>query len=415
MFIFTMSEFKNTTYLIIGGGIAGTTAAQTIRKNDEQGKIILISKEPYPLYSRILISKPEFFFQKIPFDRIWLKNLNWYKEKKIDFLCGREVVFLNSEKQMVRLDNGEQIFFEKCIIATGGRPKTWNVLGSEKKGIYQLHTLDQAKHIIQDFPSKKQAVVIGGGFVGFEICSLLSQTSVQTTLIVRRKHFWSSLFEVPVSRIVERHMQTAGVKIIYEANVQSVEGEQHVESLLLENGERIFTDAVFVGIGMDYDLDWVRQAGIQTNNGILADAFLQTNKKAIWVAGDIAEFEDVILGERGQYENWSNAQKQGQYVGQAVVEKVQEPFRFVSSCTTSGFGLQMVFMGKIQKQKDLEIFCYEQENGNRLYQFVFQKTCLVGAIILNASEEMGEIKRLIECRAKELEVKNFLNHKTRLF
>src|SRR3989338_11359779 len=134
-------------YVIVGGGIAGTTAAETIRKNDNNGTIAIISDEPHRLYSRIMLSKPNFFLEKIPFDSIWLKSESWYKDNFIQFFSGTKAVWLNTVSKIVDLNDGIQIHYGKLLLAVGGCARRWDVRGGEKKGIAYLRSLDEAKEL----------------------------------------------------------------------------------------------------------------------------------------------------------------------------------------------------------------------------------------------------------------------------
>ena len=120
-----MAEIVKIKYLIIGGGVAGTTAAETLRQNDPAGSITIVSDEPYPFYSRIMLSKPNFFLGKIPFENIFLKKENWYKEHNINFMGGVSASDLDSQKKIVSLSNGQIIEYEKLLLAIGGCARRW--------------------------------------------------------------------------------------------------------------------------------------------------------------------------------------------------------------------------------------------------------------------------------------------------
>src|SRR3990167_4648454 len=125
---------KKIDYLIIGGGIAGTTAAETIRSRDKDGSIVIVSAEPHTLYYRIILSKRGFFLGQIPEDRIWLKTKEWYGQNDISLLAGRNAVSLEPEKQIITLENGEGIKYQKLLLAIASRPNKLEDSGLEKNG-----------------------------------------------------------------------------------------------------------------------------------------------------------------------------------------------------------------------------------------------------------------------------------------
>ena len=170
-------------YLIIGGGVAGTTAAETIRQQDPEGSCAIVSDEPYRLYSRIMLSKPNFFLEKIPFDQIWLKQADWYIQNNIALMAGKKATALDTAAKTVTLDDGTALAYEKLLLATGSCVRRWDITGAEKQNIFYLRTLDDAKQIIAKVKSTKRAIVIGGGFVGFEMCDMLRLANIDVTFI----------------------------------------------------------------------------------------------------------------------------------------------------------------------------------------------------------------------------------------
>ena len=172
-----------THYLIIGGGVAGTTAAETIRSRDKEAGIAIVSDEPYRFYSRIMLSKPNFFLEKIPFDQVWLKKESWYADNNVAFISGKKAVRLDPQKKAVTLDDGAEVSYEKLLVAVGGAARKYDVPGSEKRNIFYVRTLDDAKAIIETVKHAKHAVTIGGGFVSFEMCEMLRMAGIAVTLI----------------------------------------------------------------------------------------------------------------------------------------------------------------------------------------------------------------------------------------
>src|ERR1035437_4619713 len=147
-------------YLIIGGGAAGTAAAETIRQNDKVGTVAIISDEPYPLYSRVMLSKPNFFLGKIPFEQIYLKGKEWYNENQIEFIGGKKVIGLDSTTKTISLLDNSQLQYEKLLVATGVDARKWIAKGSDKKGIHYLRTLEDGKGIMEGIKTAKEAVTI---------------------------------------------------------------------------------------------------------------------------------------------------------------------------------------------------------------------------------------------------------------
>jgi NAD(P)H-nitrite reductase large subunit len=396
-----MESYK---YLIIGGGAAGTSAAETIREKDAFGTIAIISDEAHPLYSRVMLSKPNFFLGKIPFDQIWMKGANWYETNKITFVGGRTVTALDAGKKIVTLDDGKQISYEKLLIATGVRTRPWNIPGSDKKGIFSLRTLEDGQKIMEAIKTGKKAVTIGGGFIGFEMADLMHLAGLDTTMLLREDYFWQPTLDETSGKMIENALAVAGVKILKNTEVTEVVGEENTEGVVLKDGTKLDCDIIIVGIGVvPPNLDFAKNAGIETKNAILANEFLETNVADIWTAGDIAEYKDLLLEENIQLGNWVNAREQGRVAGlnmaaSAGVSGAEKTlFRFVSFYTTQGVGINIAFVGDARPLPDRTIILRgSPESGSYERILVDTKGELVGATMINRTGDMSTISKLIE-------------------
>ncbi|MBU0540576.1 FAD-dependent oxidoreductase [Patescibacteria group bacterium] len=382
-------------YLIIGGGIAGTTAAETIRQQDKDGSIAIISDEPYGLYSRIMLSKPNFFLEKIPFEKVWLKQTSWYQEQNIKLIAGKKAVELDVSKKTVVLDDGTNIEYEKLLLAIGGCARKLTNPGSDKKNIFVLRTLDDAKGIIAATKTAKKAVTIGGGFVSFEMCDMLRMAGIEVTLLIREDCYWKNLLDETSGAMIEDALIKGGVKIIKQAEVAEFYGKEKVEGVVLKDGSKIDCDMAICGVGIFCPFSWLESAGIKAGRGILANEFLETNIPDIWTAGDSAEFKDIIIGETVQLGNWVNAQMQGKAAGLNMVGK-KEPFKLVSFYTTQGFGLTIAFVGDIRPKPERVIINRGSKEMNSYARIIIADGEVVGATLINRTQELSVISKIIE-------------------
>lgn len=385
---------KSVKYLILGGGIAGTTAAETIRTRDAQGSVAIISDEPYRLYSRIMLSKPNFFLEKIPFEQIWLKTEAWYGEKNIELIAGKKAVSLDIAKKSVLFDDGSDITYEKLLLAPGGKTRPWPVL-APVKGVYYLRTLDDARAVIAAVKSAKKAVAIGGGFISFEMCDMMRLAGLEVTLVMRESHFWEPLLDAESGKILERALEGGGVKIIRNAEVASVTGQDAVTGVVLKDGTLLECQMIAVGIGLIFDLDWIKQAGVGANRGIITNEFLETNIPGVWAAGDAAEFKDLILGEQIQLGNWVNAQMHGRTAALNMTGE-HSPYRLVSFYTTQGFGVAIAFAGDVRPAPDRVIIPRGSASDGKYGRILIKDGKVIGATLINRTNELGLISKLIE-------------------
>ena len=396
-----------THYLIIGGGIAGTTAAETIRQNDKNNEIAIVSDEPYRLYSRIILSKANFFLGKIPLDSVWLKTPEWYKNNRIDLILGKKAVECDPGKKCIKLDDGSEIQFEKLLLAMGGHARKWPVDGANKKGVFYLRTLDDAKGAMTAIKKAKKAVCVGGGFTSFEMCDVLKLAGIEITVIVREPYFWSPALDEPSGKMVEEAFKKSGVRLIQNATVKKVIGDKTVTGVKLENGDEISCDMIIVGIGVSTDSDWLNSAGISVSRGIVANEYMETNIKDIWTAGDCAKFNDLLLDEYILLGNWANAQNHGKIAGLNMSGKKQA-FQMVSSFSSHAFGVSVAFTGDARSE-NREVIKRGSPQSNSYGRIIIDDHDeMVGATFINRTQELMPTAKLIEKGIKVVSIRKQL-------
>ncbi len=386
-------------YLIIGGGVAGTTAAETIRAANTSASIHIISDEAYRFYSRIMLSKPSFFLEKIPFDQVYLRNESWPKDNNISFTLNTKATSLDPKHQRVTVSNGDTIEYGKLLLALGSDVVRWTVPGAEKSGIHYLRTLDDAKGIIAGVKSAKRAIVIGGGFIGFEMCDMLKLAGLETTLIIRENYFWEPVLDEAAGRMIEAFLTKGGVSILAKSEVGEVLGESSVQGVRLKDGRELPADMIIVGIGTKSPVDWVAKAGIACNRGILANEFLQTNDPNIYTAGDVAEYGDKILNEHIQFGNWANAQMQGKTAALNMMGG-SVPFRHVSFYSAQGLGASIVFAGDVRVINQRTVIQRGSPESGGYTRIIVEDGEIEGATMINRTLDLMPLTKMIELDIK---------------
>ncbi len=406
-----MDTFK---YLIIGGGVAGVTAAETIRGRDKEGTIGLVNDEPYTLYSRVMLSKPAFFLEKIPFDSVWLKNKEWYGQNNVTFLGGKKAVGLDTAAKIVTLEDGpeggQKIGYEKLLLATGVCARAWEVPGAEKDGVCYLRTLEDAKKIIAGIKTAKKAITIGSGFISFEMSDLLRMAGLAVTAVYLEDYYWQQTLDEASGKMIETALARLGVTLMRKSAVQEVLGGDKVEGVILKDGTKLECQMIVCGIGAYCAIDWIRKAGVAMNRGILANEYLETNAPDVWVAGDVAEFKDIISDEMVQEGNWVNAHEQGRIAAENMVASTgaagasdgatgaatKERFAFVSFYTTHGAGITIAFAGDVRPLPNRTIVSRGSPEINAYARFILAGKSIVGATLINCTAELTTVTNLIK-------------------
>jgi NAD(P)H-nitrite reductase large subunit len=387
-----MTSYK---YLIIGGGIAGVTAAETIRTKDAEGSIGLISDEPYVLYSRVMLSKPNFFLGKVPFDQIYLKGKEWYETNHIDFLGGKKAVNLDTTKKIITLADGAELQYQKLLLATGVDARRSTIGGADKKNVHYLRTLEDGMKIMANLKTAKHAITVGGGFISFEMADLMRMAGMETTLLLRETYFWEPMLDKKSGDMIEAALVKGGVTVLKGAEAAAINGGDSVESVTLKDGRTLPCELIIFGIGTTGTTDWLKQAGIEVNRGIVANEFLETNAPDVWTAGDVAEYNDLILGEHVIMGNWVNGREQGR-VAALNMAGDKRPFKFVSFYTTQGFGTTIAFVGDASPGADRVIIPRGSPEANSYARILIVGKEIIGATLINRTSEMTVISRLID-------------------
>jgi NAD(P)H-nitrite reductase large subunit len=389
-----MVDFK---YLIIGGGIAGTTAAETIRGKDPEGSIAIVSDEPYPLYSRVMLSKPSFLLGKDDQQtNIWLKTPDWYEANRITLMSGQSATALDVAAKIVTVGT-EEVHYEKLLLALGAHARKWTVPGADKKGIYYLRTLDEAKGLAAAIATAKHVVVIGSSCVAFEAIDDLRVAGTEVTVVMLEKYFWEPMLDEAGGRIVEKALTDKGVKLMRQSEVQEVLGGENVEGVMTKNGEKLDCDMVLCGIGVVFPVDWVRTAGVGVDRGIVVNERLETSAPNVWAAGDSAKYNDIVITGQCMAGNWMSAREQGRVAGLNMAGAA-ESFKLVSFYTSHGFGLNVAFGGDIRILPDRVAITRTSADGTSHTRLILRGANIVGVTLVNRVFEMGTIVKLIETR-----------------
>jgi 3-phenylpropionate/trans-cinnamate dioxygenase ferredoxin reductase subunit len=303
-------------YVIIGGGMAGGRACESIRKADAQGSLALIAAEPQRPYQRPPLSKG-YLLGTEGLDHVYLKDETFYADNKVQLLTGARALKIERGMHQVSLDNGQMIGYEKLLLATGGSARRLAIPGSDLAGVYTLRTIADADRIRAAARTARHAVVIGGSFIGCEVASSLAQLDVQVSMVFMEERLLERVCPESLSRHIEGMYAAHGVRLLPQSKPSRMDGDGRVSALPLENGERLPADLVIMGVGITLHTELARDAGLEMTDAgaVVVDEFLRTSDPDIYAAGDIAAWPDPTFGERLRVEHWDVARQQGTAAG----------------------------------------------------------------------------------------------------
>ena len=392
-------------YVIIGGGVAGTTAAGELRKLDPSSEITIVSEEQHPLYSRVLL--PHYLNGKIPRERVFLKKEEWYEDQKIEWLRGVVVEKLDPKNKYVGLSNGREIEYDKLLISTGGEVR---VIDHDLRGVSYFRTLDDADHMSQLFAEQGSGArggIYGGGFIACEYLNLFAHFKIPTVLAYRGAHFWTRTLESAAGEFIAKHLTEQGIEIHPNSELKSLKGEKELTGFVTSSGEHEVS--IFgVGIGVAPNLSWLAHAGIETSIGIKANEYLETNAPDVYVAGDVAEFFDPILERQINIGNWTNSMSQGRVVAKTMVGD-KTAFEMITSYAMNVLGLEMIFIGDVEKASADKIHLIGSRAEGGITQIHERGGRVVGGVCLNRNTDRQAITKGIKEKTLASEIINTLS------
>jgi nitrite reductase (NADH) large subunit len=343
----------------------------------------------------VLLSKPAFVRGEQPLDSVWLKKPEWYEQNKITFIGGFAATSLDGIAKKIVLSDGRELEYEKLLLAIGAHARKWTIPGSDKKGIFYLRGLDDTKAIMEAVKTKKKAVLVGSGCVSFEIAEILRSLNIATTLVMREKYFSEPILSEPEGKMIEATLEKNSVKVIHEMEITEVLGGNDVSGVVLKNGEKLECDMILCMIGVIFPIEWLKTSGIALDRGIVANEYLETSIGNVWTAGDIAEYNDIVLKESLLCGNWMNARAQGEATGLGMTGK-RTLYKIVTFQTSHGFGDTIGFVGDTRVLPERKVIYRGDPAKNSFAHIITHGTNIIGATLVNRSAEMGTIAKLIK-------------------
>ena len=301
---------KHFGFLLLGGGPASVSAAETLRAEGAKGSILLVSDQVYAPYGHTYLSK-QFLFGALPKEKLLIHNEAYSQEQAIDIMLSVTVIGVDTTKRLVRTGRAGDIHFDKLLIATGTKPIRPTIPGSVLPGIHCLHTLADAEALRQAAKNAKRVVVLGGGYLGVETATSLGRMGIHVVLIEESDLLLPQLTAPELSAFFSRFCAERGIELRMNDAAAAFQGDSSVEAVVTRTGDIFPCDLLVVAIGVTPDLGFLRDSGIQLGDGILVDQHLETSAPGIFAAGDVANFLDIVFKERRRIEHWDNAVKQG--------------------------------------------------------------------------------------------------------
>jgi nitrite reductase (NADH) large subunit len=380
--------------VIIGGGPAGAMAAEKLREINPLASISLISDENYVFYKRSkiinLISK------SCTEDELFVKGKNFYERLKITFHHGK-VIKVNPDKNQVILSDNSNLNYDSLLIASGGSPLLLPLKGADLKGVSTLYTIEDAKSIAYDACSAKNVVIVGGGSIAIKLVKNFIKLGLKISIVEKSSHLWPIGFDRKISRIFEKAFSEHGIDLYFNDEVERFNAtNDRVSSVTLKSSREIPCDIAIITIGIHPNVDFLKEANVKIDKGILVDKNLRSSISNIFAAGDVAQIEDPLYHKPILHPTWNNAKKQGKIAAENMAGHNKEYEGTIPIQTIKGFGFQAIAAGITHSKKNFDEITYVSFQNNFCRKFVLDKDTLIGALILGKDINKKLMKPLIQ-------------------
>ena len=333
---------ERPTFLIVGASLTGAKAAETLREEGFDGRVVLVGAEPHRPYERPPLSK-DYLQDGAERDSVYVHPEGFYAEQEVELLRGREVTAVDPEGHTATLSDGETLGWDRLLLATGSEPRRLPIPGADLDGVHVLRTLDDCDRLRDVIAAGGRLFVIGAGWIGAEAAASARTRGMEVTMVEQQSVPLQTVLGAEVGRMYADVHRDHGVELLTGTGVEAIEGDGRAERVRLAGGRTIECAAVLVGVGAAPRTALAEAAGLAVDNGVLVDTTLRAAGD-VFAAGDIANAEHPFYGRRVRVEHWANALNQGPAAARAMLGRT-EPFERLPYFFSDQYDVGMEYSG----------------------------------------------------------------------
>ena len=382
---------NDESYVIIGAGIAGGTAAETLRKQGFEGRVHLIGAEPYRPYDRPPLSK-EFLSGAKEQEKLFFKPQDFYTEQSIELHLGTEATAIDPSLNTVTLANGESIRYDKLLLSTGSRVKRLPIPGSNLKGVHYLRTIDDSRALAHSMNGASKVVIVGAGFIGSEVAAVCKTAGLEVTVLEIQPQPMAHILGEKMGAIYANLHTNRGINLRLREGISEIRGSSRTEQVITDEGNAINCDFVVIGVGITPDTTLAESAGLHVDFGILTDQYCQTSHPDIYAAGDVANWFHPGLDRRLRVEHWDNALNQGAAAAKSMLG-APEPYSPTLYFWSDQYDLNIQYLGHATEWDHIAV------RGNpadeKFTAFYLKDGSVHGALVVNNFRDIRPTRTLI--------------------
>ena len=298
------------THVIVGASLAGAKAAETLREQGFDGRVVLVGVEDERPYERPPLSK-DYLRGEVGREKVYVHDQSFYAEHDIELRLGRTAVSLDTSSRELALDDGARLRYDRLLLTTGAEPRRLSIPGAELDGVLYLRSVQDSDTLRERLDRGGAVVVVGAGWIGAEVAASARQRGLEVTVLDPAFVPLERVMGTEVGAIYSDIHTEQGVRMLMGTGVEAFEGDGAVERVRTSHGRELECDFAVVGVGVVPRIGLAAQAGIAVDNGILVDEHLQTSAPGVFAAGDVANAQHPFYREHIRVEHWANALNQG--------------------------------------------------------------------------------------------------------
>ena len=378
--------------IIVGASHAAAQVAPTLRQQGWEGSIAVIGNEYFLPYHRPPLSK-DFLAGKKSIDDILIRQPAVYQKSKIQFILGLNAQGIDRDNKQLLLDDGEHIAYDKLVLTVGARVRKIDIPGSDLRGVFYLRDINDVQQIKSYSGKAKNAVIVGGGYIGLETAASLRKLGMSVTVLEAMPRVLQRVTAPEVSEFYTRVHQEEGVNIVTDAQVAGIKGEKNAESVELKNGDSYPADLVIIGVGVVPNTEIAESAGLEVNNGIVVDEYARTTDHDILAAGDCTSHYNPIYERQLRLESVQNALDQATIAALTICGK-PKPYSALPWFWSDQFDLKLQIAG-LSQEYDSVVIRGDIEGSRSFAAFYMKGNRILAVDAINRPQEFMLGKRLI--------------------
>jgi 3-phenylpropionate/trans-cinnamate dioxygenase ferredoxin reductase subunit len=358
-----MTMNHHATYLIVGAGLAGSSAAQAIRLRDPRGSVLMVGREINRPYHRPPLCREYLLRKASRADLITLPG-EWFRDNRVQLVTGRRVARLDPARHAVALDTGEEVVYDRLLLATGVSPRPLNVPGADYPNVYDLRTIEDAEQIAHAIETARvegrphdpgnrsgprgRVAVVGGGLLGVELSETFVNAGLKVDLLIAAPHPWGRFAGEHVGTTVARHLERNGITVHAGARVARLDGDGRVQRVVLDTpgAKPVDADFVVTAVGSVFNRELLRGTPINAEKHILVDQQCRTSVEDVFAAGDCAAILDPLFGKHRVLDHWDAARLTGTIAGANMAGDTSAIYDVVNQFSSEVFGLRLDAWGE---------------------------------------------------------------------